>query len=389
MFTGVDRVELAYFQRFVGDEGPLFGLARTSLGYILLDRSGMQQLLMRITQEQPFGTATPIARILHRTNHALARAESDLRRFSLARARKRNLGPMLKRHLPNRIAYYNTGHSNITSSLFRGIRDVPSARIFVLLHDTIPLDFPQFQRTGTVEQFREKLRLVQANADVIICNSEATRADTVRHMSACGSVPALCVAHLGHTPNCLPIGDSMAAPDILNPFFLCLGTIEPRKNHKLLLDIWTGPLREIMGHDLPHLVICGSRGWRNEDVFEQLDSLAEKSDHIHEYAGLDDAVINVLMKRSAGLLFPSFAEGFGLPLIEAAALGTPILCNTLPVIHEVLADIPIYAEVSDSYSWASKIANLARQDGNRDKYRKITHSPPTWDQHFNVVLNIA
>ena len=154
-----------------------------------------------------------------------------------------------------------------------------------------------------------------ARADVILCNSRATEADVLR--LAAPRRPRTVVAHLGvsvpeaGTP---PQGAWSGAP-----YFVTLGTIEPRKNHALLLDIWDRFAAE--GRDAPHLLLCGARGWNNAAVFARLDA---GNPLVQERPGLSDGEIAALLVHSRGLLFPSLAEGYGLPPIEAAALGLPI-----------------------------------------------------------------
>lgn len=137
---------------------------------------------------------------------------------------------------------------------------------------------------------------------------------------------------------------------------MTVSTIEPRKNHTLLLDIW-----ENLGPDAPELHICGGRGWNNKEVFDRLASLPTGS-QVFERNELNDSSLAAHVQASQGLLFPSHAEGFGLPLVEAAALGVPILCNDLEVLRETLGDIPVYAKVSDSYLWDKIVKELALAD---------------------------
>ncbi len=99
-----------------------------------------------------------------------------------------------------------------------------------------------------------------------------------------------------------------------------------------------------------------------------------------------------LVAGAAGLLFPSCAEGFGLPPAEAAAAGVPVICNELPVMREILGEYPIYASVTDSYSWIKTIWELAEAgrvaEGPNDRSR-TRFEAPTWEAHFNTVLRVT
>jgi glycosyltransferase involved in cell wall biosynthesis len=100
--------------------------------------------------------------------------------------------------------------------------------------------------------------------------------------------------------------------------------------------------------------------------------------------GLPDGAVASLLLGARALLFPSLAEGFGLPLVEAAALGTPVIASDLPVIREVLGDYPVYLDPVDSYPWMETVKTLALS-----QTRQTALTPPTWRDHFNTVLNLV
>ncbi|WP_323767455.1 glycosyltransferase family 1 protein [Antarctobacter sp.] len=372
--TGVDRVEFAYLTHMLR-HGPLWGLVRTSLGYVLLDAAGCAAFRDKLLS-QDWGPADRLSRIKRGLDPMRARAEADLRRLCVARCLPLRLSAMLRRHLPRDLTYVNTGHTNLTDRVLSALRGI-DARISVFVHDTIPLDMPQFQRPGTVERFRHFLMRTAQHADLILCNSHQTEADLARHLAG-GRLPSTISAPLGldlMQPTQAPQGPWTA------PYFVTLGTIEPRKNHALLLDLWD---------DIPetHLLICGSRGWENHAVFDRLDS---RPPRVHELPGLDDGQVAALLQGSAGLLFPSLAEGYGLPPVEAAALNVPVLANDLPIYREVLGDIPVYANVSDRYLWRKQINRMAadHQTGQTRAEQAPRFAPPTWEAHFKVVLTLT
>jgi len=263
-----------------------------------------------------------------------------------------------------------------------------NAQISVLIHDTIPLDYPQFQRAGTPAQFREMLKRIQRHADLLICNSEQTRRDVTRHMSQWGKLPNAVVAHLGVD---IPTAAAPMFPDGFDknrPYFTTISTIEPRKNHALLLDVWDNLAARIVPADMPQLLICGARGWNNDALFQRLEASPLKDLHIFEMNDLPDGAMMGLVQGAAGMLFPSLAEGYGLPPIESAALGVATLCNTLDIYKETLGDIAVYADVNDVYLWETIIMSMANDHRavSRVEKGKKTLIPPTWGAHFNTVL---
>ena len=389
--TGVDRVEQAYLRRLVALESPAFALVRSSHGFILLDRDGMAALLARIDGRVAWGPPDVLSRIVRGLDPARRRSEADLRRLAQARCLPTGLARMLRRHFPGGVNYINLGHSNLGVRVLRAVRTLPGARIAVMIHDTIPLDHPEFQRPETPAAFAAMLRRVQAHADVVLCNSATTEAALRRHMRRHGPMPRTLVAHLGIDLPAQMTGQAELphAIDPVRPWFCTVGTIEPRKNHALLLDASDDLARELPAAEMPQLLICGARGWMNDAVFARLDA-ARDNPHIHELPGLDDAALAALVNGAAGMLFPSRAEGYGMPPIEAAALGAPVVCAPLPVYRETLGDIPIYLSLQDRYSWVRKIIGLTadHRAGHSAGMHTRAFRPPTWDMHFKTVFTV-
>ncbi len=388
--TGVDRVEFAYLDHLLRARLPLFGLVQTRFGLVLLGPDGMEGMAARLRGDVAWGPPDLIGRLRRRMNPEKRRAEADLRRLSIARCRPRRLGAMLARHLPAGTAYLNVGHSNLTPDGLAAWRAVPQARVAVMIHDTIPLDRPDLQRPGMAQVFEWKLRAVARQADLILCNSEQTRRDVERWIYLYGiEPPRFVVAHLGVAR---PVPDPAAIPpdlDLSRPWFVTLGTIEPRKNHALLLDIWEQLAAERSASQMPQLFILGSRGWRNKDVFARLDSSPVMGRHVFERAGLSDGAVAALMQGAAAVLFPSRAEGYGLPPAEAAALGAPVICANLPVYDEILGNIPVYAESDDVYLWKQSIERLADAERAGQTAETPYRDIPTWADHFNLVLKVT
>ncbi|AXI44675.1 glycosyltransferase family 1 protein [Sulfitobacter sp. SK012] len=377
----MDRVEAAYLKALIADPVPVFGLIRTSLGYLLLDPAVLTIFAQQLRGVSPFPPTGILSGMHRNVTTEVRQALSSARRLAIGRVAPWGLPKLLERHLPPGFAYLNVGHSNLTDRVFRAVKSVSGAHISVLIHDAIPLDFPQFQRPNTVRPFEEKLRRAQAHADLIIYNSADTKRRAEAHMQSWGTVPNGVVAHLGTT---ISEPDASKLPPGLSPtepYFVTVGTIEPRKNHAFLLDLWAQ-----MGPAAPLLLICGNRGWNNREVFDQLDGLSATS-RVKEVNDLSDAALSRLVAGAQGLLFPSHAEGFGLPAIEALTLGTPVFCNDIETFREILGEKAVYATVSDSYLWLSTIeAWTTRSHAKREKIR---FDAPKWDDHFKTVLRLT
>lgn len=373
--TGIDRVEFAYLTRLLAEDTPLFGLIRTAVGWLLLDRAGCAGLAA-LAKGADLPPPDLFSRLLHRTNPTRARAETAARRLSIARAARPGLARLLRR-LPKGASYLNVGHANLTN---KGLGTLARAglRVTVLIHDTIPLDHPEFARPDTVEPFRAKLAAVSAHAAQVIHITKDAQAWTIVQLARLGRVPPGIVA---------PIGVDMTAPDPAfpippPPYFVTLGTIEPRKNHALLLDVWAQ-----LPPPAPRLYIIGNRGWADAALFARLDALPPDGPILLLH-GLPDGAVAALLKGAAALLAPSLAEGFGLPPVEAARLGTPVIATDLGVTREILGDMAVYLNASDIYSWVETIVRHAHPDGSA-KTPEMSWAPPDWDAHFKAVLSLA
>lgn len=375
--TGVDRVERAYLDQFLGDEVPVFGLLRTRFGYLVLERAGLQGFADRLSGDVPWGARGLLSRLHGGSKGTVAQAESDARRLAVARALPIRLGQKLADVMPDGFDYYNVGHSNLTDRVFDSVAHA-GGRAHVMVHDVIPLEHPEFQRNGSVAPFRARMQRVALRADRVIYNSRDTQTRSEGFMQDWGRVPPAIVAHLGVERIA---SDPAALPPEVNPdrpYFICVGTLEPRKNHAFLLDLW-----EEMDSDAPDLYLCGARGWQNEALFARLDALPV--DHpVKELPNLSDPALGAVMKGARGLLMPSHAEGYGLPPIEAAILGMRVLCNNLEVYKEVLGEFSVYVALSERYLWIKQIKEWEAAPQDAQNIRKFT--APTWGEHFKVVL---
>ncbi|SMO97887.1 glycosyltransferase family 4 protein [Paracoccus laeviglucosivorans] len=375
--TGIDRVEAEWLSHLQSSRAPHLLLARARRAQLLLPPAAGAAIL-RWSAGDGAGLATPdLFDRLRGRRDMRARAEATLRRMAIYRAGRtgRGIARKVAQHLGH-AAYLNVGHSNLTADLWAGLAPLPRV---ALIHDTIPLDHPEFTRAGQSEKFRERLVAALKHAGLVLTVSDATRADVLRWRDRLNLPEVPIVA--------APIGTRLAAPDptglpqgldLCRPFFVTLGTIEPRKNHAILLDAW-----ERLGPDAPQLFIIGRRGWENHETFARLDRLPPDSP-IRVLTTLDDGAVAELIGRSHALLMPSRAEGFGLPLTEAAARGGPVVCTRLPAAREMLGDYACYLCPDDAGAWADQVAALA----SGDLLRKVARPVPEWDAHFHLVRQV-
>lgn len=362
--TGVDRVEAAYLRDLAARTGrPLFLLWRRAPVTLLLGPQSAATLLAVIDGQAP----------AHGLHQRLA-AQAVGRSLDLLLAR------LLRRWMPDGGDYFNTGHVNLRPRGLAALRRAGFHR-HVLIHDTIPLDLPHLQAEDQPVRFRRKLAAALTGADRLIANSALTAQDLHRWSDRLGlPCPPIVTAPLGITPpRPAPLPPDLP-PD--RPYFVTIGTIEPRKNHALLLDAWALLSARLPAASVPALVIAGRRGWASADLLARLDALLPGGPVI-ERAGLDDGQIASLISGARALLMPSLAEGFGLPMLEAADLGVPVVCAPLPTATEFLGDAPLILPADAPAAWAKALADLSQGPRAIPAYPPL----PRWGDHFNLVLS--
>ena len=309
-------------------------------------------------------------------------AKNRLRRLGIL------LGSLLPREtIPNHARVFVSTHSWLAKSdVWEGIRHRHIDSI-VFIHDLIPLDYPEYSHPREKALHGLRLENTLRHSRAIIVNSECTAGGVRRFAENNGlTAPPMVAAPLGH--NIFEISTKgEISPRLRPPYFLSLGTIEARKNHLLLLTLWRDMAKRL-GDATPQLVIAGRRGWECEQVIDLLERCDMIQPHVLEINNGTDSEIVSLIRGARALLMPSYAEGFGMPVQEALALGTPVICSPLPAIREFAADIPEYAEPHDGVRWLELIAEYAKADSplRREQVQRIgKFKDTTWDTHFGIV----
>jgi glycosyltransferase involved in cell wall biosynthesis len=258
------------------------------------------------------------------------------------------------------------------------------ARLTVFVHDLIPIEFPEYGRPLQAELHARRMQTVAAMAEAVVVNSNATAQALRPFLDQAGRAPPVLVAPLGVQPA------SRAEERVIpGPYFVYLSTIEPRKNHLMLLHVWRR-LAEMRGEATPHLVLVGRRGWENENIIDMLERSVAIRQHVTEWTDVTDAKIGALLHHSRALLFPSFAEGFGLPVAEALAAGIPVICSDLPALRETGGGVPDYLDPLDGLGWLDAVLRYADPDSPaRDAQiaRMADWTPPNWPDHVRSVVS--
>ena len=354
--TGIDRVCLAYLQHFGSRSQAVVHHPRYRR---ILDRKASADIFTLLSEP--------------RTGVRRGLVKSILRS-----AARRKLGG--KNHL-----YLNIGHTGLNDPGFAAWARGANVRPIYFVHDLIPITHPEYCREGEKSRHVNRMRTILTTGAGVIGNSEATLHDLAEfgRANSLPSPPTL-AAWLGTTERLAPAG-SCTTPD--RPTFVILGTIEARKNHLMLLQIWERLIQQF-DTEAPRLLIIGQRGWECEQVFNLLDQSALLRKAVVELSNCKDEALAGHLASARALLFPSLIEGYGLPLIEALRAGTPVIASDLSVFREIGEGVPDFLNPVDRAAWEHAILDYAKNDSlarQGQLQRLRDYRAPTWEDHFTRV----
>lgn len=229
------------------------------------------------------------------------------------------------------------------------------------VHDLAYRKVPWAVRPDTLEAMREVLDRTLHEATLLVTPTEAVRDD----LAAFGVASAERVRPIHHGLGMVAAAGRAetagAAPATAPPagtperYGLHVGTVEPRKNLPALLAGWR--LLRAAGAAPPPLVLAGQLGWKSEGLARDIRAAAAEGWLLHfGYVAQDELL--ALYRGATVVALPSWYEGFGLPVVEAMALGAPVLLSDIPVFHEVAADAALYAPPGDPAAWAAALGRL-------------------------------
>lgn len=381
--TGIDRVALAYARWLLARADVELKPVWCVEGRLLPVPTALLRWMVEAKPREAPGAAHTWARL----SAALARGEGDapaLRADAGARADHAWLLDAL-RHIwsgPLRaqvsagdfyvnVSHYGVGRGGLLPRLVRrGVEPV------VMVHDLIPILHPEYCTPGGAAKHALRMQAVLEHAALVIANSATTAGDIAAFALDEGCTPPpLCVAPLGLEP---AFRGAPKGVEAARPYFVCVGTIEPRKNLAFLLTLWSR-LAARMGEAAPRLVLVGRRGWENEAVIDLLERAPAVGRLVHEVCDLTDEQLAGLMAGAAALLAPSFTEGFDLPAAEALAVGAPVIASDIAV-HRELAGGAQLIDPLDGLGWLAAIEAAARASASRRP-----RAAPTWERHFEIV----
>jgi alpha-1,2-rhamnosyltransferase len=237
--------------------------------------------------------------------------------------------------------------------------------IVSVIYDLIPLTHPQFCDAGLVKVFNHWFDWIARTADGYIAISSTIRDQVRLEMEQRVGEQQVSERwfdyfHLGSE---LDLADATSAIDSKllrvftqpEPVFLMVSTIEPRKNHAYLLDAFE---RAWAAGSKARLCIVGKIGWKCEDLIERIKRHPQLNSRLFMFNNLSDHSLEHAYQNATALVFPSYVEGFGLPLVEAMQRGLPAMGSDIEVFREIGGEFMAYFNLEDPQSLADLVTGM-------------------------------
>lgn len=375
---GIDRADLDYARALTETwPGEVFALLPTPWGLRIHDRTAFIRALdyldgrwrETLDADHDPGLAHTLRRLAggrdvrttSRPNALVRLARSIAGMAGVLRVTGLRFGRNARRAIPDGAIYLNIGHlSYVAPAIGPLLRQRPDLRPVYLLHDVIPIEFPEMVLPVAAWLAKFIMAQMQRHAVGLIFNTDAAKHPALAVLGRTRTLVTLTVP--------CPLAPVFLIREPENPalraldYFVICGAIEPRKNHAVLVRAWE-ILVERHGARAPKLLIIGGVAPSGHKIMRDLGALQASGDHIILASGLSSPAVRRLVAHARAMLMPSFAEGFGLPVIEALSQGTPVLANDTAVMREAAGRHATYLDANDAQAWADAIDRLIAAGG--------------------------
>ncbi|MFF1634410.1 glycosyltransferase family 4 protein [Leifsonia sp. NPDC058248] len=266
-----------------------------------------------------------------------------------------------------------------------------SGRSVVTLHDATFFSHPLVHTGLKRLYFRAWIRRAWRHTDAIVVPSATTAGELDRYLGVPNGVVS--VAHLGvdvsrfHPPTPEEIDAFRAAHDLddHHEWFAYLGTIEPRKNVGSLIDAFSA-VREELGDASPRLLVAGARGW-DVQVLSRLDAMGTDSG-VSSLGYVAVEHLSALLGGAVAVVYPSFGEGFGLPVVEAMSCGATVITTRNLAIPEVGGDAVLYSETDATSLQAAMLQVLDDNELRTDMSARAIARASTFDWNATALAHL-
>lgn len=239
------------------------------------------------------------------------------------------------------------------------------AKLIVFVHDLMPIAKPQFTGHDFAAEYRQILRLPAHFIVSTRFNLDAL-ATARKEMGFAEPLLISIIPYADEFPRATRNEREFAPPREVGrlvglPFVLCVGTVEIRKNHAMLLSVWE-ELETELGDRLPRLVVAGRRGWKAHGALRRLDEFARSDGRVIFAEAPSDDALRWLYSACLFTVFPSLFEGWGLPVGESLWFGKPCAASDASSIPVAGRDLCVYFSPDDREQMKAAIRRLLDPD---------------------------
>jgi glycosyltransferase involved in cell wall biosynthesis len=263
-------------------------------------------------------------------------------------------------------------------------------KIWMVVNDLIPIEYPELAPEGTPILMDRWLRQVVPVAHGALGISRSVAIDLRAHLKGIGLGGHLRIDHFYLGAGLGEIDPSVsqvaAVTDIFaggSRVYLIVGTIEPRKNHAMVIDtfdrLWASGSRA-------KLMIFGRLGWRSDDLARRIQRHPELGRRLLWLEAGTNSELDFAYRHATALLFPSRCEGFGLPLVEAMLYGLPVLASDIPVFREIGGDYPRFFDADADGALEQAIRQLEPGSGPTVRVRCTPRAWLSWHESAQMLL---
>jgi glycosyltransferase involved in cell wall biosynthesis len=273
------------------------------------------------------------------------------------------------------------------------LRKERGIRVISCCYDLIPVIYPQYCAGDVASYYKEYFLDLAWGSDAILCISKQSERDLKQVLEEMGTAsPRTCVITLGDN---VPTGSGDISEQIAQiantPFLLFVSTIERRKNQAVLYRAYHLLCEAGKRELLPKLVFVGMPGWGVGDLLKDMELDPLTRGLIVQLHNVNDAELRLLYEAALFCLYPSFYEGWGLPVGEALALGKPVLSSDRGSLPEVGSDLVRYVDPWNPAAWAEAIWRLVDGDKEREAISskvRATYTARKWEETAATVKTL-
>ena len=273
------------------------------------------------------------------------------------------------------------------NEIIRCVKLFYRAHYYQIFYDLIPISVPEVVPGPLIPHFARAMAAMATYADHVFSISDYSRRDLAETLAKLGRpVPETSVVPMGGSITDSDTKGSHKAGAVERlgvavPYVLCVGTLEPRKNHALLFQVWRRLVARYGAANVPKLVLVGRVGWYMEDFMRMLKVTNRCDGTIVHLMGVSNAELAELYDNCLFTMFPSFSEGWGLPITESFAHGKVCVCSDLASMPEAGGTHAIYIDPFDTsavFDLCDKLIHDGETLAAAERQLHATFKAQTW-----------